>query len=473
MTTAYGAPKSESAFSLLLDARKAMRKGAAAIAQRQRARLAEAVAHARAHSPFYRELYRDRPERIEDVSHLPVTDKKQLMDRFDDWVTDPDVTIEKARAFAENVDLLGERFLDRYTLSTTSGTTGTRGIFLMDDRAMAVTQAVFYRMLSSWLGVGDLIKVLLGGGRMSMVVATGGHFASAVAAARLRKGSAARAKAIQVLSVHMPIAELVERLNQHRPVLVAPYASLAALLADEREAGRLRINPALLALSAEGLPEREYGRIAQAFKCKVGNSYAATEVTFLSYSCEHHWLHVNADWVVLEPVDADYRPVEPGVHSHTVLVSNLANRIQPILRYDLGDSVLMRPDPCPCGNPLPAIKVQGRSAEVLYLANERGERVALAPLLFGTITDRTPGVERFQLVQASPTELRARLLAVAGESREFVWRAVRGQINNVLAAHGLGHVRVELDGDLPQQSPGGKYRQVIPLGSEREPRRML
>lgn len=452
---------SENTLSLLLDARSAMKQGPAAIAARQRARLGEAVKHARAHSRFYRERYRDLPDTVEDAALLPVTSKKELMANFDAWVTDPEATLEKARAFAGREDLIGQKFLGRYTLATTSGTTGTRGIFLLDDHTMAVTQAVAFRMLSSWLGFGDFMKIVAGGGRTSMVMATGGHFASAVAAARLRKGRAA--KAVQVLSVHMPMAELVERLKAHRPVLVAPYASAAALLADEQEAGRLLIKPALLTLSAEGLPEREYDRIAKAFKCKVGNSYAATEVTFLSYSCKHHWLHVNADWVVLEPVDAEYRPVAPGVHSHTVLVSNLANRVQPILRYDLGDSVLMRPDPCPCGNPLPAIQVKGRSAEVLNFTNERGERVALPPLLFGTIVDRTPGVERFQLVQTGPAALRVRLLAIADESRDFVWRAVRGQIANVLGHHGLAHVKIELGEEAPEQSAGGKYRQIIPL----------
>lgn len=455
---------SENTLSLLLDARKAMKQGAGAIVARQRMRLREAVAHARVHSRYYRELYKDLPDEIEDAPRLPVTNKKALMARFDDWVTDPDATFEKARAFAEREDAIGEKFLDRYTLATTSGTTGTRGVFLLDDRTMAVTQAVAYRMLSSWLGFGDVIKIVRGGGRTAMVMATGGHFASAVAAARLRQGRAA--KAVQVLSVQMPMAELVERLNQHRPVLVAPYASIAALLADEQQAGRLRIKPALLALSAEGLPGREYDRIAEAFKCKVGNSYAATEVPYLSYSCGHHWLHVNADWVVLEPVDADHRPVAPGVHSHTVLVSNLANRLQPILRYDLGDSVVMRPDPCPCGNPLPAIQVKGRSADVLNLTTERGERVALPPLIFGAIVDRTPGVERFQLVQTGPAELRIRLLTIAEENPDFVWRAVRAQIVNVLGQHGLAHVHVERGEEAPEQSAGGKYRQIIPLARE-------
>lgn len=242
---------------------------------------------------------------------------------------------------------------------------------------MAVSAMMALRMVGDWLSTRDLVRIVSPGGRMSMVMATGGHFASAVAAARMSKGWGGRL--IQVLSATEPLPDLVARLNAVHPAVVAPYASMAALLAGEQEAGRLRIAPVLMALAAEGLPLSDYRKTADVFGAKVGNSYAATECTFLSYSCEHDWLHVNADWAILEPVDADLRPAPPGTPSHTVLLSNLANRVQPILRYDLGDSVLARPDPCPCGNPLPAIRVQGRSGEILSFAGEDG-RASLSPL---------------------------------------------------------------------------------------------
>jgi hypothetical protein len=88
---------SENILWLLRDARRARKQGQPAIARRQRARLTEMVAHARAHSPYYRELYKNLPDRIEDPSMSPVTCKKKLPERFDDWVTDREVTIEKAR----------------------------------------------------------------------------------------------------------------------------------------------------------------------------------------------------------------------------------------------------------------------------------------------------------------------------------------------------------------------------------------
>lgn len=450
---------SESVLWLVHDMHRALKAGLAAVMQRQRIRFAEMVAHARTNSQFYQQLYEGMPERIEDVTRLPITNKKQLMARFNDWAVDREITLEKTRKFARNPNSIGQRFLGKYTVATTSGTTGTPGIFVIDDRAMTVTNAIVLRLLQAWLGFGGVGRILLRGGRMAMTIMPGTHSATAVAAARFRKPKLTR-KRIIVLPVHTSLPELVTKLNEFDPAMLAPYASIAKLLATEQEAGRLHINPVLLSCAAEGLVLNDYDRIAGIFKAKVGNSYAATECPFLSYDCEYRWLHVNADWVMIEPVDIDYRPVPPGELSHTVLVSNLANRVQPILRYDLGDSVILRPDPCPCGNPLPAIRVQGRSADMLTFSTERGARISLPPLALEI--NHISGVELFQIEQRSPASLRVRLRTAEGSDIDQVWRLVHDEITYLLAQHKLSHVTVERSEESPEQSSGGKYRTIVP-----------
>jgi phenylacetate-coenzyme A ligase PaaK-like adenylate-forming protein len=103
---------------------------------------------------------------------------------------------------------------------------------------------------------------------------------------------------------------------------------------------------------------------------------------------------------MLEPVDAEYRPTPQGERSHTVLISNLANQAQPILRYDLGDRILQRPAPCSCGAPLPAIRVEGRTADLGAFSTDSGEHVSIPALMFKIVD--AMGVELFQIVQTSP-----------------------------------------------------------------------
>jgi phenylacetate-coenzyme A ligase PaaK-like adenylate-forming protein len=454
---------SEHILWLLRDISRARKQGRAAIMQRQRTRLAEMVAFARTHSPYYRELYQGLPEKIEDPQLLPVTSKKALMANFNDWCTDRDVTIEQVHAFISNPDLIGEHYLGKYLVATTSGTTGTRGIFLLDTHAIAVNLVLTSRAMLGWLSIGDVIRVLADGGRMATVGATGGHFLSCAGFIRLSRSSWWLNSTSRFFSAHTPLPELVVQLNQFHPAIVFGYGSMVALLAGEQDAGHLHIKPVLLIPSGETLGAGEYDRIGQFHASKVRDLYGATECPFISSSCVYGWHHVNSDWVVLEPVDADYQPTRPGELSHTVLLSNLANRVQPILRYDLGDRILLRSDPCPCGSPLPAIRVQGRAADLLLFPTERGERVAIAPLALGTLVDRTAGIKQFQIVQITPSSLRVRLRLMEGADPEHVWQEVSAQISHLLAEHHLSHVTVERAEELPQQAPGGKFRTIIPL----------
>ncbi|MEU7576917.1 phenylacetate--CoA ligase family protein [Streptomyces sp. NPDC041068] len=445
------------------DIRLARKEGMPAIARRQRERLAHLVAHARAASPHCRELYRGLPERVTDPALLPVTDKKRLMEHFDDWATDRDITLQKVRAFTGDPDLIGQRFLGKYLVATTSGTSGRRGLFVLDDRSMNVGAALGTRALTSCLGTAGTLRAAVRGGRFAQLVATGGHYVGYAGYSRTVRESAVRGKLVRAFSVHVPMPELVARLNAYRPAVLIGYAGVITLLAAEREAGRLRIDPLLIQPAGETMTAQDTARIANAFGSTVRTIYGATECTYLSNSCAEGWYHVNSDWAVLEPVEADHSPTPPGRFSHTVLLTNLANRVQPFLRYDLGDSVLLRPDPCPCGDPLPALRVQGRAGDVLTFPTGRGEGVDIPPLSFGTLIDRTPGVEVFQVEQTAPATLRVRMHLAEGVDPERVWRAVHQELTGLLADQGVADVAVERAGEPPRQTPGGKYRTVIPL----------
>ncbi|WP_020663736.1 coenzyme F390 synthetase [Amycolatopsis benzoatilytica] len=452
----------ESRRQLARDARQAVREGPEGVARRQRARLADLVAYARANSPYYRELYRGLPEKVDDPALLPVTDKGKLMARFDDWATDREVTREKVEAFVADPGLVGHRFLDRYLAATTSGTSGVRGLFLLDERALGMETALGSRA-ASLLGAGDAIRMLARGGRTAIVTAPGGHFYTVAATALFQLDHPWLGRMMRVFSVRQPLPELVDELNQFNPAVLSGFLGMLTALAAEQEAGRLRIRPAMVVPGGETLTEDLKGRLGAAFGAKVRAAYAATECGFLAIGCAHGWYHVNSDWAVLEPVDADHQPTPPGELSHTVLLSNLANRVQPILRYDLGDSVLLRPDPCRCGSVLPAVQVQGRTADLLTFPAAHGGPVTMSPMVFGTSLDRLAGIGQFQLVQTAPSTLRLRLRLLDGADADQVWHTVRGEVNHLLAEHKAADVTLERADEPPQQEPGGKFRRVIPL----------
>ena len=149
------------------------RTGEPTIASRQRARLPELVTFARERSPCYRRLYKGLPARITDVRQLPVVTKPELMENFDEWVTDPEVTREDVGAFVADESLVGSPYLGRYLVATTSGTTGDPAIFLHDEAALAVYNAIGYvRAMPALLSRHELRRLLLSGARAAAIYAT-------------------------------------------------------------------------------------------------------------------------------------------------------------------------------------------------------------------------------------------------------------------------------------------------------------
>jgi phenylacetate-coenzyme A ligase PaaK-like adenylate-forming protein len=182
----------------------------------------------------------------------------------------------------------------------------------------------------------------------------------------------------------------------------------------------------------------------------------------IAFDCRHGRLHVNADWLILEPVDAAGEPVAPGKASHTTLLTNLANRIQPLIRYDLGDSVTFFPAACPCGSPLPAIRPEGRRDEILWIELADGTSRPLIPLVLATAVEETPGLLRYQVLQAGPRRLRLRLEEAPGHDRARVCGDVLHRLRAYLSSQGLASVEVDVSGERPRSdTAGGKLRQFF------------
>ncbi len=150
--------------SIAWDAWRTTRGGPKALAARQQARLADLVAFARQRSPYYRDLYRDLPECITDIRCLPPVTKPELMAHFDDWVTDPDVTRASAETFAADPRQIGEFYLGRYLLCSTSGTTGTPALFVHDQKAMKVYETTLsIRGYQAWYSLREIFALLRAG----------------------------------------------------------------------------------------------------------------------------------------------------------------------------------------------------------------------------------------------------------------------------------------------------------------------
>jgi phenylacetate-CoA ligase len=428
--------------------------GAASIAAARAHRFSERVEHVRKHSPYYRRAWHSLPPGPVALTDLPVVTKSQLMAAFDDWCTDRAIAWRDVEAFIAARSHIGQRFRERYIIWTSSGTTGTAGVFVQDAAALATYDALVSVQM---IGAGLDAKTAAHGGRAALITADSDHFAGITSWRR----QAQRKPWLDMAAfpVTAPLASIVAGLNHYDPAYVASYPTVLSLLAEEQNAGRLHLDLSALWSGGEALSPAAQTAIEDAFGCHVHNEYGASECLSIGYACRHGALHVNADWVILEPVDRNYQPTPPGDLSYTTLLSNLANGVQPIIRYDLGDRVRTRVGPCPCGNPLPAIEIEGRAGDILKLTAADGTIVKIPPLAIATVVEDAARIYRFQILQQAPAAL---TLRVRHGERERGAGAIAA-LRNYLDSQGLPNVSVALDELEPREARDGKLRQVVAI----------
>jgi phenylacetate-CoA ligase len=192
----------------------------------------------------------------------------------------------------------------------------------------------------------------------------------------------------------------------------------------------------------------------------VVDDYGASEFLNIAYDCGCGTLHLNRDWVILEAVDREGHPVPDGTASDTALLTNLANFVQPIIRYDLGDSITFLTDPCPCGSPLPALRVEGRCDDSIFLLRADGRPERIVPLALCTAIEERTGVYRFQIVEDAVNELTLRIDPAEAGAADAASR-VTECLHHYCAERGVGQITVRNDSQPPLRSnSSGKFRRV-------------
>lgn len=429
-----------------------------------RERRLAALMHAAQHdSP----LYRRRWHGARTLADLEPVSKAELMHGFDDWATDRAITREGAEALLADPEAVGDAWLGRYLVWSSSGTSGEPGIFVQDAASLAAYDAIdTLRLRGPAQATG-----LWGLGRsFAYVGATGGHFAGVASVERLRRLAwAPWAPRLQVLSVLTPLPELAAALQAMSPQVLVTYPSCAMALAALQQDGDLHLRLDELWLGGEQLSGAQRLCLGQTFACPVRNNYGASECYAIASACPLGQLHLNDDWVLLETLDRQGRPVAPGETAHTVALTNLANRTQPLLRCVLTDQVRYLATSCACGSRFPAIEVQGRADDTLVLPAGAGRQAVLLPLALETVIEEAGGATQFQLVQRSANSLELRLAppsagtpGAAEPAAAFARCAAALQA--FLHAQGAQGVHIERGRQGPQHDVlSGKLRRVIAL----------
>jgi phenylacetate-CoA ligase len=410
----------------------------------QRERVRALITHAVMHSPYYREALgadaADRP-----LADLPTLPKSTMMAEFDRIVTDPRLQLTDMRAHLGGPDPL-QSFLGSFRVATTSGTTGRRSIVAFThDEAAAWRAASARPMMRLGIGFGSRFAAL---GSPSPVHVT-------------RQVLVPPGVPAPPISAATPISELVGALNVQQPEVLVGAVSVWRALAEEQIAGRLQIAPRAALFSSEAVTVDVRRRVHLAWGIEPVSGYAATEApTIATSSPEHPELEIAEDVVLIEIVDGDGRPVPPGRPGAKVLITNLINYAQPLIRYELTDSVVESPLPNPSGRPWRCLlSVDGRTADILYLRGPDGAAVPVHPSVLGSAIAPIAEVGEYAFVYDAAS-LRAQIVLTPGASADVPER-LRSALIAAIGSTGALPPTVEVQPVFAlEREPGGKIRLV-------------
>lgn len=350
-------------------------------------------------SPFYQEL----AQREVDLTDFPLMNKTAFMANFDQINT---LGIQREEAMQLALQAENDRDfspeLKGVTVGLSTGTSGTRGLFLVSATERAQWTAMVLRRVVP-------IKFFKRQ-KVAFFLRANSNLYSSVQSASLE---------FRFFDIFQPIEKLRLELADFQPHILAAQPSVLSAIAEAQVAGNIRIKPQLLISFAEVLNDTDKQFIQKIFSVPLREVYQCTE-GFLAVTCAHGTMHLNEDIAIFEKKYLDESRFIP-------IITDFTRSSQPIVRYELNDVLVEKKEPCPCGSCFTALeRIEGREDDILVFPGAGGEMIKVFPDLICRVIARcAEDFRAYRLRQVGALELQLEL-----ESEDF--QAVSATVSSAL-----------------------------------------
>ncbi len=397
------------------------------------ARLRDFLVYVEAHVPYYRRLFAEgrlAPRSVEslaDLARIPLLDKPLI------------------RANQEHLRSDQARVLKRYN---TGGSSGDPLVFYMGKDRISHDVAAKWRATRWWdVDIGDPEVVVWGS---PIELGTQDRF-------RQIRDRLLRTRLLPAFE--MSAAKLdgfVAEIRAMRPKMIFGYPSALAHIARHAEERRQRLDDLgikVAFVTSERLYDHQRAQIARIFGCAVANGYGGRDAGFIAHECPAGGMHISAEDIIVEIVDPAGEAVSVG-GSGEIVVTHLATREFPFIRYRTGDIGILGSRACPCGRGLPLLEeIQGRSTD--FVVAEDGTVMHGLALIY--VLRDLPEIASFRIVQESRQQVRVQIVPASPFTP-----ALKARISEGFRARlGKGvDVRIEPVAEIVPEA-SGKFRYVI------------
>lgn len=396
-------------------------------------RLRAFLADVGTHVPFYRQVFSEagfdpaKMSRVADLQRLP-------------FLTKP---VIRANTDALRAD--DARGLARFN---TGGSSGEPLIFFIGDERVTHDVAAKWRATRWWdVDIGDR-EIVVWGSPIELG-----------AQDRVRQFRDALMRTELMPAFEMSETKLdgfVARIRARRPAMLFGYPSAISHIARHAEKRGIRLDDLgvrVVFVTSERLYDDQRESIERLFGCPVANGYGGRDAGFIAHQCPSGSMHITAEDIAVEIVDALGQVLPPG-QSGEIVVTHLATRDFPFIRYRTGDIGVLDDTPCACGRGLPVLKeIQGRSTDFVIALD--GTVMHGLSLIY--VLRDIPAVRAFKIIQETLTLTRVQVEPSEGFSdRDVV--AIQSGLQARLGASVL--IQVEKVAQVAAER-SGKFRYVI------------
>ena len=416
--------------------------------------LREILTLAKQRTVFYGDLLKSvdtKSFNLEDLTSLPPTNKREHMERWDDFITVPGLTYVIAESHLEKLrkgEIENPFYDDKYLFIATGGSTGKRGLFLWDNDFLRETICSTYRIL--------IDKEQKAGYEGPMRLAT-------VEAPTLLHGSrfvfsSKPVSDCELLSLGstVPMPEQCEKLNSYQPTHIMAFASSLSELASAQIRGKLNVSPRWVGTNSSPLDDHMRGIIKKAWGIKTCNGWGCVEIGEAAEEPpDSSGMVIWDDGVILEVVDENNNPVHDAKDATKMLATSLVNKSCPMIRYEIDDIVEIQEG----FSDYPAYRritnILGRATNWFQYGDIR-----VHPMAFSDILDLAKEIEEYQVVQTEKGG-KVRLVCNGEPDKEEIVSSIKQQ----LIKYGLKdpEVKVEIIDALPRHPETGKVKRFVAL----------
>ncbi len=346
-----------------------------ALQQMQLKKLKELLLDIQSHVPYYRKLFHELDFKVEDVDSL------QDLTRLP-FTTKSDIRQNLEQLKADNA--IG---LSRFN---TGGSSGEPLIFYIGKQRVSHDVAAKWRATRWWdVDIGDP-EIVIWGSPIEL---------GAQDIVRMIRDKLLRTHLLSAFEMSPEkIAGFIAQIQSIRPRMLFGYPSALTHIAIQAEKMGEKLDDLgikVAFVTSERLYDHQRQVIEKVFACPVANGYGGRDAGFIAHQCPQGSMHITAEDIIVEITDNNGQ-VLPHGEAGEIVITHLATRDFPFIRYRTGDVGVLGDEQCSCGRGLPVLKeIQGRSSD--FIVAQDGAVLHGLALIY--VLRDIEGIEEFKIIQ--------------------------------------------------------------------------